>query len=188
MKSLRFTALMCILFFFTGLSAQVQKSSPKKILVAFYSHTGNTRAVAEDIRKVTGADIFEIVPVKAYSTEHSAVVDQARKEIEAGVQPELKNALTNFKEYDVIFIGSPCWWATIAPPVATFLASYDFSGITVVPFMTHEGSYMGRSVADIRKLCPKATVEEGLPVRGSKAASSEKDIREWIEKLKLNTK
>lgn len=180
--------MLCILLFCAVLGAQAQKRSPKKILVAYYSHTGNTRAVAESIRKATDADIFEIVPVKAYSTVHAEVVDQAKKEIDAGIRPELKTAVNNINKYDVIFVGSPCWWATMAPPVATFLATNDFSGKTIVPFMTHEGSYMGHTEADIRRLCPKAIVVEGLPIRGSKATTSEKDIREWIEKLKLNTK
>lgn len=83
-------------------------------------------------------------------------------------------------QYDVIFIGSPCWWATVAPPVATFLTSYDFAGKTVVPFMTHEGSRMGRSEEDIRKLCPKSQVPDGLPVRGGAVGSSKDAVEKWV--------
>ena len=116
-----------------------------KVLVAYFSHSGNTREVARQISEATGGDLFEIVPATPYPTEYRAVVDQGKKEIEAGVRPALKNPVGDLSQYDVIFVGSPCWWATIAPPVATFLTSYDFAGKTVVPFMTHEGSRMGRS-------------------------------------------
>lgn len=89
-------------------------------------------------------------------------------------------------QYDIIFVGSPCWWATIAPPVATFLASSDLAGKTIVPFMTHEGSRMGHSEDDIRKLCPKSTVLKGLPIRGGSAASSESAVRKWLQELDLD--
>ena len=81
----------------------------------------------------------------------------------------------------MIYIGSPCWWSTVAPPVATFLAAHDFTGKTLIPFMTHEGSRMGRSEADIRRLCPGATVRSGVPVRGSDAAQADREIRQLVE-------
>ena len=179
MKNLKMVRLLCMLFFCSSVGVEAQTNNPKKILVAYFSHTGNTRAVAQHIQKVTGADIFEIVPEVAYTN-----TDKAQKEIEEGFRPPLKDKVKEFNKYDVIFIGSPCWWATIAPPVATFLTSYDFSGKTLVPFMTHEGSRMGHSEADIRKLCPKAELLQGLPVRGGSAASAEQTVQEWIQKLK----
>ena len=92
-----------------------------KVLVAYFSHSGNTREVARQISEATGGDLFEIVPATPYPTEYRAVVDQGKKEIEAGVRPALKNPVGDLSQYDVIFVGSPCWWATIAPPVATLL-------------------------------------------------------------------
>ncbi len=99
-----------------------------KVLVAYFSHSGNTREVARQISEATGGDLFEIVPATPYPTEYRAVVDQGKKEIEAGVRPALKNPVGDLSQYDVIFVGSPCWWATIAPPVATFLTSFDPGG------------------------------------------------------------
>ena len=81
----------------------------------------------------------------------------------------------------MIYIGSPCWWSTVAPPVATFLAAHDFTGKTLIPFMTHEGSRMGRSETDIRRLCPGATVRSGVPIRGSGAAQADREIRQLVE-------
>ena len=130
-------------FAVSGAGAQPQQPS-KKVLVAYFSHSGNTREVARQIGEATGGDLFEIVPATPYPAEYQAVVDQGKKEIAAGVRPALKNPVGDLSQYDVIFVGSPCWWATIAPPVATFLTSCDFAGKTVIPFMTHEGSGMGQ--------------------------------------------
>ena len=146
-----------------------------KVLVAYFSHSGNTREVARQISEATGGDLFEIVPATPYPTEYRAVVDQGKKEIEAGVRPALKNPVGDLSQYDVIFVGSPCWWSTVAPPVATFLADCDWAGKTVVPFMTHEGSRMGRSEEDIRKLCAGATLLGGLPLRGG-AVKDSRDV------------
>ncbi len=156
----------------------------KKMLVVYFSHSGNTRAVAEQIARTTGADLFEIVPQKAYPTEYRAVVDQAKQEVNAGHRPALKNDLPEAEKYDVIFVGSPCWWYTIAPPVATFLASHDFTGKTLVPFMTHEGSRMGHSEEDIRRLCPGAKVLDGVPIRGSSAAHADREVELLVTKAR----
>lgn len=97
------------------------------MLVAYFSHSGNTRAMARQIAEATGGDLFEIVPAAAYPAEYGAVVDQAKKEIGGGVRPALKGRLPDVGAYDVIFVGSPCWWSTVAPPVATFLADCDWA-------------------------------------------------------------
>lgn len=151
-----------------------------KVLVAYFSHSGNTRAMARQIAEATGGDLFEIVPAAAYPAEYGAVVDQAKKEIGGGVRPALKGRLPDVGAYDVIFVGSPCWWSTVAPPVATFLADCDWAGKTVVPFMTHEGSGMGHSEADIRRLCPRSTVPDGLAVRGSVVRNSKDEVGRWV--------
>lgn len=151
-----------------------------KVLVAYFSHSGNTRAMARQIAEATGGDLFEIVPAAAYPAEYGAVVDQAKKEIGGGVRPALKGRLPDVGAYDVIFVGSPCWWSTVAPPVATFLADCDWAGKTVVPFMTHEGSGMRHSEADIRRLCPRSTVPDGLAVRGSAVRNSKDEVGRWV--------
>ena len=156
-----------------------------KVLVAYFSHSGNTREVARQISEATGGDLFEIVPATPYPTEYRAVVDQGKKEIEAGVRPALKNPVGDLSQYDVIFVGSPCWLSTVAPPVATFLADCDWAGKTVVPFMTHEGSRMGRSEEDIRKLCAGATLLGGLPLRGGAVKDSRDVVRKWVQGLNL---
>ena len=169
----------------SGAGAQTQPAPAKKVLMAYYSHSGNTREVARQIAGVSGGELFEIIPVTPYPSDYQTVVDQAKKEIAAGVRPALKSRVEDMSQYDVIFIGSPCWWATVAPPVATFLASYDLAGKTVVPFMTHEGSRMGRSEEDIRKLCAGATLLGGLPLRGGAVKDSRDVVRKWVQGLNL---
>lgn len=164
----------------TGIHAQ----TGKKVLVAYYSlRNGNTRIVAEQIRQNVGGDIFRIETVRSYPSEYRAVTEQAQKELETGYRPKLKRTVPKFDDYDVIYLGSPNWWGTIAPAVFTFLESHNFSGKTIIPFITHEGSRMGNSVSDIKKLAPKATVLEGLPVRGGSADKAEPDVKAWLKKI-----
>ena len=87
--------------------------------------------------------------------------------------------------YHVVFVGYPNWWGTIPRPVATFFSEYDFSGKTVVPFCTHEGSQLGRSVPDIKKLCPQSTILDGLAVRGSDVKNAQNEVSGWLRELGL---
>lgn len=167
-------------------NTQAQSSAGgKKILVVYFSYSGNTREVANQIQNVTGGDIFEIQPATAYTTVYDDLTKQAKRELESGYKPALKTKVTNIEQYDVIIVGSPCWWSTVAPPVMTFLSSYDLSGKTVIPFMTHEGSGMGRTESDIKKLCPKSTVLKGLPVRGSAVKQAKGDVVKWLHELRI---
>jgi flavodoxin len=160
-------------------------SGTKKILVAYFSHSGNTREIANQIRQSVGGDIFEIQAVKPYPNDYDAVVEQARQELNSGYKPALKTKVDNIRSYDVIFVGSPSWWSTIAGPVKTFLSEYDLSGKTIVPFCTHEGSGLGRSVADISKLCPKSTLLDGVAIRGSNVKTAQNKISDWLRKNKI---
>jgi hypothetical protein len=110
-------------------------------------------------------------------------VEQARKELDREYRPELKTKVENMDAYTVVFVGYPNWWGTIPRPVATFLSEYDLSGKTIVPFCTHEGSALGRSVADIKKLCPQSTTLEGLPVRGSDVHNARNKVSGWLREL-----
>jgi flavodoxin len=175
-------AVAAVLLSGTQLHAQ---TSGKKILVAYFSHSGNTRAVAYDICKKVDGEFFEIQTVKPYPSDYNTVVDIAKRELKADFRPELKSKLKNSGQYDVIFVGYPNWWGTYPQAVKVFLSTHDFSGKTIIPFCTHEGSELGRSVADLKKLCPKSTILEGLAIRGSAAHNSHDRIDEWLKKLKI---
>lgn len=155
-----------------------------KALVVYFSRSGNTKEIANQIKNITNADLFEIVPLEAYPEEYQAIAKQAKKEISEGYRPTLKGKLKNIQDYDTIYIGSPCWWSTIAPPVATFLSEYDLSDKTIIPFMTHGGSGLGHSVADIKKLLPNSTVTDGKAFWGKSAKNANEDVAEWLKGLK----
>jgi flavodoxin len=91
------------------------------------------------------------------------------------------------ESYDVIYLGYPNWWGTFPMAVFTFLEAYDFSGKTIIPFCTHEGSGMGGSERDIKKLCPGARVEKGLPIKGGSVQGAEKEISSWLQKLGMHS-
>jgi flavodoxin len=155
----------------------------KKALIVYYSYSGNTKELAQEIQKQTGGDIFEIQTVKAYPSGYNETVEQAKKEIERGYKPELKSKVKNIENYDVIFIGSPNWWSTIAPPVAAFLSNYDLSGKTIIPFITHGSGGMARCETDIKKLAPKSNVLSGIALSGTSVKNSNDKIAEWLKKV-----
>lgn len=157
----------------------------KKILVVYFSHSGNTRAIAGHIHDLAGGDIFELQPVDPYPAEYKATVKQAKEELLAEFKPKLKNKPKDLSGYDVVFIGTPNWWNSIAGPVRTFLSEYDLAGKTVVPFVTHAGSGLGRCDADVARLCPKSTVLEGMAFWGSDAKNARQSVAAWLRKLEL---
>ena len=156
-----------------------------KILVAYFSRSGNTREIANQIHKSVGGDIFEIQSVKPYPHDYDAVVQQVRQELESGYKPALKTKIENIKSYDLVFIGYPNWWGTVPAPVRTFLSEYDFSGKTIVPFCTHEGSGLGQSATDISKHCPKSTLLGGVAIRGRDVKTAQNKVSEWLQKIKI---
>ncbi|MDK2791514.1 MAG: hypothetical protein PWQ25_377 [Deferribacteres bacterium] len=139
--------------------------------------------MAQMIAELAGADLFEIIPEMLYPSGYQEVVDQAKEEIATGFRPGLKKDLESVNLYDIIFLGSPNWWGTIAPPVATFLSSHDLSGKTLVPFITHEGSGMGRAEENIKKLCPGAKLLQGMAVQGHHVTKARKEVRQWLQKI-----
>ena len=148
-----------------------------RILVAFFSHSGTTKKAADQIHAIVGGDIYEIKELEPYPRNYNAVTEQAKQEIAKGYQPALKGSLPNISEYDVIFAGSPNWWSTIAPPLSTFLSSSDFTGKTIIPFITHGGGGLNRTVNDIKKLVQGANVINGFD------ANNTAGIPAWLKKL-----
>ncbi|MFZ5966743.1 MAG: flavodoxin [Bacillota bacterium] len=171
----------------------------KKCLIAYFSRKGdnyvsgrivnlpigNTKVVANMIQEMTGSDMFHIEAVKPYPKDYTKTTEVAQDELRANARPELTNHTDNMNSYDVIFLGYPNWWGTMPMPVFTFLEEYDFSGKTIIPFCTHEGSGLGHSEKDIAKLCPKATILNGLAIHGSRMNAAEKNIKNWLNKISI---
>ena len=186
----RTMALMMAASFFgaAGCSAenvklQKTETEPGKVLVAYYSWGGNTRFAAERIQKLTGGTLFEIKPVKAYPVDYGACVEQAKRECRDEFEPELATKVDDFSKYDVIFVGTPNWWSTMAPPVRSFLSSYDFSGKTVIPFVTHGGGGMARCERDMRKVCPKAVFGKGGAFSGGSIRYAADALSKWVNEV-----
>lgn len=160
----------------------------RRVLVAYFSWSGNTKALAEKIAASAGGTLFEIVPEKPYPTEYRKCTEQAKKEISEGFRPALKSKPENLAEYDVVFVGSPNWWGTYAPPISTLLDDPAFAGKTVVPFFTHGGGGMQRCESDMRKqLDGKSNVLKALTVSGSSADGSraQRAVDAWLREIGL---
>ena len=141
---------------------------------------GNTEIAAEIISSIIEADIFEIVADKKYPIKYDDCIEIAKKELRENSRPKLKDNI-DIKEYDIIFVGYPNWWGTMPMPVWTFLEEKDFTNKKVLPFCTHEGSGLGKSESDIKKLTGGAEVLKGLAINGSEVNNSEKQIKKWLE-------
>ncbi len=163
-------------------------ASKNETLVAVYSYSGNTRHVALQIQKGVGdADFFEIKPVKPYSQDYNECVNQAKKEINDNYRPELADFPKNINQYKTIFIGSPNWWGTMAPPVATFIEKCgSLKGVKVVPFFTHGGGGMQNCEKDVKAMAEKAgaTVLQGKTWSGYSATSLTTEVQDWAKSVK----
>lgn len=157
-----------------------------KVLIVYFSRSGNTRELAGQIQTATGGKLVELEPVETYPAEYQQTVNRARQELASGACPPLKTKIDGMDAYDVILLGSPNWGGSIAPPVKTFLSEYDLSGKRIAPFMTHGGSGLGRASIDIKSLAPQATVIDGLAVRGREVREARREIETWIGGLGLH--
>ena len=154
-----------------------------KTLVAYFSAGGVTRAVAERLAAAAGADLFEIRPAVPYT---AADLDwnnkNSRSSVEMsnpGSRPEIAQRLEGMEGYDTVFVGFPIWWYVAPSIVRTFLESYDFSGKTLIPFATSGGSGLGKTLEQLKPLCPGALWKEGRMLTGA----SEQDIKNFLAAL-----
>ncbi|WP_407416475.1 flavodoxin [Methanobrevibacter sp.] len=141
---------------------------------------GNTEVIAEYIRDEASADLFKVEPVNEYPADYMKCIDVAQKEKDDDARPEIKDALTDISEYDTIFIGFPNWWGTLPMPMWTQLEQLDFTGKTVKPFVTHEGSGFGSSQRDLDKLCEGADIKNGLSIPGANVYDARDSVAHWV--------
>lgn len=145
------------------------------ILVAYFSHTGNTEAVAQQIASLTGGTLAQIERAEDYGD----LQQEAEAEIKDGARPEITVSVNNVADYDTVFVGYPIWWDEAPAMIATFLSSYDFSGKTLIPFCTSASDPIDNSLHIFREICPDATIAEGL------TANNDADIEPWLARLGL---
>lgn len=173
------------------------ETGENKKLVAYFSvagevynvgtvDVGNTAIMSSYIVDYLKADSFEIVPVKPYTTIYKDLIEVAKEEQRNNARPEIKNKISNFEEYDTIFIGYPIWWGDLPPIVYTFLEEYDFSGKTVIPFNTHEGSGISGTYDRIKNKLSNANVNtNGLALQGkvSRTDDGKSETINWLKNL-----
>ena len=155
------------------------------ILVAYFSWSGNTEAVAGMIQSETGGDLFEIAPAEPYTEDYDELLDIARDEQSSGARPALADTVDNWDDYDTVFVGYPNWWSDAPMAVYTFLESYDWTGKTLVPFNTSASGGFGRSLNSVAESAPGATILEGFTVRSSALDGAQADVSAWLTGLGL---
>ena len=176
-----------------------EKQSDSDILVVYFSRTGeqynvgeidkgNTAIIAEMIADETGADIFEILPEEDYYPyTYDELTDVAKQEQADKARPAYAGELPDLSAYDTIFIGAPVWWGDWPMIMYTVFENNDFSGKTLIPFSTHEGSGLSGFDKKLENTCPDTTVEKGLAIRGNDAQNAQKKARDsvsdWLSEL-----
>lgn len=158
----------------TSLSAESDSTSESNnILVAYFSHTGNTEEAAQKIAEYTGGDLVEIQRAEEYENLN----EEAEAEILDDVHPDITVSVENIADYDTVFVGYPIWWDEAPAMIATFLADNDFSGKTIIPFCTSSSDDIDNSIHIFGELCPDAEIAEGL------TANDLSDIEPWLQSL-----
>lgn len=153
-----------------------------------YVKVGNTEIVANQMKEMIDADVFKIEMKEPYSPVYMTCINEAKRDLRENARPELVAYLDSVKGYDNMILAYPNYWGTFPMAVATFLEKYDFSGKTILPLCTNEGSGMGSSERDIKAYAPGAEVRNGLPITGSRAAESGKEVKNWLETNGLKLK
>ncbi|MBR2805146.1 MAG: flavodoxin [Oscillospiraceae bacterium] len=145
-----------------------------------YVKTGNTEIVCGIINELIEADSFKIEMKEPYSPVYMTCIDEAKKDLRANARPELVSLPESVDRYDTVILAYPNYWGTMPMAVCTFLEAFDFTGKKILPLCTNEGSGMGVSERDIKKLCAGADIKAGLPITGSRAADSKAALEKWL--------
>lgn len=162
-----------------------------KILIVYFSHAGenysvgnvkvgNTRLVAEEVQKLTGGDLFEIVAEKNYDMPYERLTRVAKEESEKGELPAFKGEVKNIEQYDTVFVGGPIWWGTYPQVMFTFFKKYNLDGKTIIPFTTHEGSGLGNVVGDLKECYPKANITKAFSIAGHNVRGGMDKVDKWV--------
>ena len=161
----------------------------KRVLTVYYSWSnGNTERIAKMLQKEIGGDIVRIDTITPYEGSYDDVVNQGQEEVQRGYEPEIKSLGVNISDYDVIAVGTPTWWYTMAPAVLTFLHTESFADKTVIPFMTNAG-WPGNVIKDMKTACKSADIKYEMEIQfdstgGSRLETPMEDITKWIQNVK----
>ncbi len=154
-----------------------------KTLVLFYSWSGNTRRIAKSIAQKTGADLFELQPKTPYPDNYNTVVAQAKQEIQRRYEPPLLPVSVDWSAYDTVYLGTPNWWSTMAPPLYAFLREVMPTDKTIIPFCTHGGGGSGKIAKDIATLCIGCDVLPIFSIQDDGGAGMEQKLEDWLKRI-----
>ncbi|EAF7771896.1 TPA: flavodoxin [Listeria monocytogenes] len=161
-----------------------EKRSDKKALVVYYSQSGHTKELANEIQQSIDSDIFELELVDSYPDNYEQMTERVGQEQKDMATPELRKKIENMGDYDTVFIGSPIWRSSLAPPIASFLESYDLSEKTIIPFFTSDSGTTGNSVPVINELVANdVTVLDELVIQGDEVSNSQSTVNDWLSEI-----
>ncbi|HHL2826227.1 TPA: flavodoxin [Citrobacter murliniae] len=163
-------------------SANVRGNS--RILVAYFSRSGNTRVVAGIIHRSLNTDLFTIEPEKPYPEDYFQTVEQAKNERARGIKPALKNSVADIERYEAVYLGFPVWSTSVPPIVQTFLSSHNLEGKLLIPFITHGGYGKGDSDGILAKLAPTARREKPLVIECDQERRTTEMVTNWLETIR----
>lgn len=167
-------------------SSEPEATMDSEALIVYFSWSGNTESVANEIAHQTGADIFEIIPEESYTDDYDALLDIAQEEQANNARPEIAETVEDFEQYDVVYLGYPNWWGDMPMIVYTFLDDYDFIEKTIAPFVTSGGSGFSGTISTIESMEPDAVVVEGLSLGSSEASEPADAVSEWLSSMGQN--
>lgn len=166
----------------TAGTANVRGNS--RILVAYFSRSGNTRVIAGIIHRRVKTDLFEIEPATPYPEDYFQTVEQAKNERERGVKPALKNSVADIERYKTVYLGFPIWGTSVPPVVQTFLSSHNLAGKLLIPFITHGGYGRGDSDDILASLAPTARREKPLVIECDQERRTTETVTSWLETIR----
>ncbi len=153
-----------------------------KILVAYFSWSGNTETIAKHIAELTGGTLYEIEPKTPYTSDYQTLAYTiARNELDTDARPVLKDSTANFSGYDYVFIGCPVWWGTAPMIISTFCETYNFSDKTIIPFCTYASTGREATIQKINSLTPNSTHLSGFGVSGSSTSG----VESWLKGINM---
>ncbi len=156
-----------------------------KILVAYFTRSGNTRVIAGTIHRALATDLFEIRPARPYPEDYEQTVEQARQERDRGYEPPLEARVLDMTAYETVFLGFPIWGQTAPPVIRSFLGANDLSGRTLRPFITHGGYGLGNSLAVLADHAPGARIEPAFSMEADQERRTLDQVTSWLDKVGL---
>ncbi|WP_176059597.1 flavodoxin [Paraburkholderia sp. BCC1876] len=163
-------------------------ATESRILVAYFSRSGNTQVIAGLLQRAFKANVFEIRPADPYPAEYLAAVEQARQERDSGVEPRLAARVSDISRYDRVYLGFPIWGETVPPIIRTFLATHELAGKTLTPFVTHGGYGLGNSMSVLASNAPRTEVSRPFVMQADQERRTMNLVNEWLDETGLDKK